>query len=210
MTIMVLLVNTLAPPLPIHAAGASNMYVVNLNTNTISRANVDGSSGVSLGNLSNTLNTPAGIALDVANGKLYVTNAGNNTISQANLDGSGGVSLGNLGGTLNGPWAIALDVPPDTTAPTVTAFTAPASSSSLTIPISAFTATDAVGVTGYLITTSSTPHGWGCGLDWLGSNDVHGRQPRQLHPVSLGKRCRRKCFGCLWLTRQRHGSDPQE
>jgi hypothetical protein len=56
----------------------------------------------------------------------------------------------------------------DATAPTVTTFTAPASSSSLTIPISAFTATDAVGVTGYLITTTSTPPTAGA-AGWTGS-----------------------------------------
>lgn len=47
---------------------------------------------------------------------------------------------------------------PDTTAPTVTAFTIPATSSSPTAPISAFTATDNIGVTGYMVTeTAGTP-----------------------------------------------------
>jgi hypothetical protein len=44
----------------------------------------------------------------------------------------------------------------DTTAPTVTAFTIPASSTSLTVSIDLFTATDDVGVTGYMVTNSST------------------------------------------------------
>ena len=44
----------------------------------------------------------------------------------------------------------------DTTAPTVTAFTIPASSTSLTVSINSFTATDDVGVTGYMVTNSST------------------------------------------------------
>ncbi len=44
----------------------------------------------------------------------------------------------------------------DTTAPTVTAFSLPATSSVLTISISSFSATDNVGVTGYMITESST------------------------------------------------------
>jgi hypothetical protein len=50
----------------------------------------------------------------------------------------------------------------DTTAPTVTAFTIPANSSSLTVTISSFTATDAVGVTGFCIqpTNSSTGCTW--------------------------------------------------
>src|SRR6185369_2421147 len=46
---------------------------------------------------------------------------------------------------------------PDTTAPAVTAFTMPASAASLSVSISAFTATDNVAVTGYMITQSATP-----------------------------------------------------
>ncbi len=45
---------------------------------------------------------------------------------------------------------------PDITAPTVTAFTIPATATSLTVSITSFTATDDVGVTGYLVTESST------------------------------------------------------
>ena len=44
----------------------------------------------------------------------------------------------------------------DTIAPTVTAFTVPDSSNSLTVSIDSFTATDDVGVTGYMVTNSST------------------------------------------------------
>lgn len=46
--------------------------------------------------------------------------------------------------------------PSDTTAPTVTAFSLPSKSRSLTVKIRTFTATDNVGVTGYLVTESST------------------------------------------------------
>jgi len=45
---------------------------------------------------------------------------------------------------------------PDTAAPTVGTFTIASTSSSLTVPVTAFTATDNVGVTGYLITESAT------------------------------------------------------
>jgi hypothetical protein len=45
----------------------------------------------------------------------------------------------------------------DTTKPTVNNFTATTTSRNLNIPITAFLATDNVAVTGYLITTSSTP-----------------------------------------------------
>jgi hypothetical protein len=53
----------------------------------------------------------------------------------------------------------------DTTPPTVTSFAIPATSSSFTIPITDFTATDVVGVTGYLATESpispdATDPGW--------------------------------------------------
>ena len=45
---------------------------------------------------------------------------------------------------------------PDTTVPTVTGFTIPATASSLVVSISTFTATDTVGVTGYMVTESAT------------------------------------------------------
>ncbi len=44
----------------------------------------------------------------------------------------------------------------DSTAPTVTAFSIPATSTSLTVPITAFAATDNVGVTGYMVNESAT------------------------------------------------------
>ena len=53
-------------------------------------------------------------------------------------------------------FTVANATPVDTTAPVVSAFTLPAAATSLSVPVSAFTATDAVGVTGYLITTSAT------------------------------------------------------
>jgi hypothetical protein len=44
-----------------------------------------------------------------------------------------------------------------TAKPVITLFSVPATSASLTVPVTAFTAIDSVGVTGYLITDSSTP-----------------------------------------------------
>ncbi|KAB0668202.1 DNRLRE domain-containing protein [Oryzomonas sagensis] len=57
---------------------------------------------------------------------------------------------------------------PDTTAPTVGTFTMPATATSLTVAISSFTASDNVGVTGYLVTESATAPaasatGWSAG-----------------------------------------------
>ena len=45
---------------------------------------------------------------------------------------------------------------PDSTAPNVLSFTIPSTATSLTIPITTFTATDNIGVTGYLVTDSSS------------------------------------------------------
>jgi len=45
---------------------------------------------------------------------------------------------------------------PDTAAPVVSAFTLPATATSLSIPVSSFSATDNVAVTGYLVNTSAT------------------------------------------------------
>ena len=56
--------------------------------------------------------------------------------------------------TLNIGWAGSASG--DTIAPIVTAFTIPSSSISLTVSINSFTATDDVGVTGYMVTNSST------------------------------------------------------
>ena len=56
----------------------------------------------------------------------------------------------------------------DSTAPTVTAFVIPSTSSSLTVSISTFTATDAVGVTGYLVNESASTPSAGSG-SWVGS-----------------------------------------
>ena len=58
--------------------------------------------------------------------------------------------------------------PGDTNAPTVTAFTIPATASSLTVSISTFTATDAVGVTGYLVNESASEPSLGDG-GWSGT-----------------------------------------
>src|SRR5512133_1749848 len=74
--------------------------------------------------------------------------AGSKTAYAWAKDAAGNVSLSRSAVT-----TIAL---PDTTAPVVSAFTMPASSTSLTVAVSSLTATDAVGVTGYLITSSST------------------------------------------------------
>jgi hypothetical protein len=59
--------------------------------------------------------------------------------------------------------------PPDSIAPVVTGFTIPATSTSLTVPISTFSCTDAVGVVGYAVTESATPPSLGDG-SWRATN----------------------------------------
>ncbi|MBT0653541.1 hypothetical protein [Geomobilimonas luticola] len=74
--------------------------------------------------------------------------AGSNTFYAWAKDAAGNVSLAKSASV-----TVTL---PDTTVPVVSAFTLPATATSLTVPVSSFTATDNVGVTGYLITTSAT------------------------------------------------------
>jgi hypothetical protein len=58
-------------------------------------------------------------------------------------------------GNISAP--VSANVTIDATPPEVTAFSVPALSSALVIPVTTFTATDNIGVTGYLITESATP-----------------------------------------------------
>jgi hypothetical protein len=75
---------------------------------------------------------------------------GSYTLSAKASDAAGNVGeSGNISVTVSNQVA-------DTTAPTVSSFTMPTTSTSLTVAISALAATDAVGVTGYLVSESST------------------------------------------------------
>jgi hypothetical protein len=62
----------------------------------------------------------------------------------------------NVSSSLSASTTITLPPAPDTTAPTVTAFAIPATSSSYTVSITTLTATDNIGVTGYFVNESST------------------------------------------------------
>ena len=79
------------------------------------------------------------------------TSAGAKTLYAWAKDAAGNVSASRSA-------SVTITLPPaaDTTPPTVLAFTIPATSSSLTVSITSFTATDNVGVTGYMITESAT------------------------------------------------------
>ena len=86
------------------------------------------------------------------------TSAGAKTLYAWAKDAAGNVSTG----VMSAKVTITLT---DTTPPTVTAFTVPATTLTLNVPVTAFSATDNVGVTGYLITETSakpalTDTGW--------------------------------------------------
>lgn len=66
----------------------------------------------------------------------------------------------------------ATDYPVDATAPVITAFSLPAASSSLTVAVGSFTATDNVAVTGYILTESSTAPAAG-DAGWSASPPTH-------------------------------------
>ncbi|MEW6117830.1 MAG: hypothetical protein AB1553_13180 [Nitrospirota bacterium] len=64
-------------------------------------------------------------------------------------------AAGNVSASRSGSVTITLSTA-DTTAPTVTGFSIPATATTLTVSISGFAATDNVGVTGYMVTESAT------------------------------------------------------
>jgi hypothetical protein len=76
------------------------------------------------------------------------TTAGAKTVFAWAKDAAGNVST-----SLSAPVTIAL---PDATPPTVTGFSIPATSTSLVVSITTFTATDNVAVTGYIVTEAAT------------------------------------------------------
>jgi hypothetical protein len=84
-------------------------------------------------------------------GNQYDTSSlGTNWAADANNPNHGEVRV-----SINSFTVAAAAPPPDTTAPVVSTFTIPATATSLTVPVSSLTATDNVGVTGYMITTSA-------------------------------------------------------
>ncbi|MGB9081709.1 MAG: Ig-like domain-containing protein [Desulfuromonadaceae bacterium] len=76
-------------------------------------------------------------------------------------------TTGNIGQSSDVPVTVNNAVS-DTTAPTVSAFTMPSTATSLTVAISSFTASDNVGVTGYLVTESASAPSAGA-AGWISS-----------------------------------------
>jgi len=87
------------------------MYYANNTTDTISRANLDGSSAETLITFSGTDN-PKDIALDLDNNKIYYLLDGPDSIGSANLDGSSSALIAGLT-NLDNPQALALGPIPE-------------------------------------------------------------------------------------------------
>jgi len=93
-----------------------------------------------------------------AYGTAYGNNAHNfTTIEPLDSDGDGFTNLAEI--TARTFPGNASSKPSDKVKPTVTGFAIPATSSSLTVPINTFTATDNVGPTGYMVTSTATAPG---------------------------------------------------
>ena len=101
-------VASVAPPPPPPTTGTSKLYWTDWGTDKIQRANLDGSGIEDL--VTNGLDGPNSLALDMAGGKMYWTDAGTNKIQRANLDGSGVEDLFTTSSSLEIPYDIALDV----------------------------------------------------------------------------------------------------
>jgi len=82
--------------------------------------------------------------------------AGTYTWRMAYFGNENGTGTGDVHSEKSVNVSITVAAPGDTAVPVVGAFTIPAGSTSLTVPVSSLTATDNVGVTGYLVTTSAT------------------------------------------------------
>src|ERR1700690_769802 len=99
--------------------------------------------GISSGNYTNTIHVGnvTTYTLNLSAGSYYFVATAYNSLGVESLDSN---------------QVVKTVVVADTTRPNVTALSIPGTSASLTIPINTFTATDNVGVTGYMINESST------------------------------------------------------
>ena len=99
-------------------------------------------------------------------------------------------AAGNISSSRSASTTITL---PDVTAPTLNTFTLPATASSLTVPISAFSASDNIGVTGYLVTESATaPSAGDSGWSGTAPSSYHLQLRRRQNRLRLGQRRRRQ------------------
>ncbi len=125
-----------------------------------------GTAGTALGSC--TVCHPGGNTSQLNSYGTAFANSGHNyaTIENLDSDGDGYTNLQEITARMFPGDAASHPTTADVTAPVVSAFTVPANSVTLSVTITTFTATDTVGVTGYLVTeTSATPAasaaGWG-------------------------------------------------
>ena len=83
------------------------MYWTDVGTDKIQRANLDGSGVEDL--VTSGLDRPAGLALDVAGGKMYWTDIDANKVQRANLNGSGVEDLVTSANGLVDPSGLAIE-----------------------------------------------------------------------------------------------------
>jgi trimeric autotransporter adhesin len=149
-------------PVTSSAANNSASAVVTFGTAVTYNANSVTAFITSAGNTGTGIALPAGFT-EVVGAQSWDTDQ-STSIAEATNSTAGSYVLGSTvtwtGSSARSAIAVAaLNPAPtgDTTKPTVTTFTVPATSSSLTISGITFTASDNVGVTGYLINESATP-----------------------------------------------------
>ncbi len=95
---------------PGSALAADVIYWANVGGHgTISFAGFGGRVGGDLNTAGATLNTPIGVAIDSAAGRIYWANFFANKISFARLDGSGGGDVNTTGASMDGPQGVAVD-----------------------------------------------------------------------------------------------------
>jgi len=152
---------------------ANVLVTVSNSTPDTTAPSVSITSPVNNATISGTVSVAAGASDNVGvskvefylNGSLQATSTASpftfnlNTLSFANgsyvLAAKAYDAAGNIGTSTSVAVLVSNPVP-DTTKPVVTAFTMPSTAASLSVDITSLTATDAVGVTGYLVTETST------------------------------------------------------
>ncbi len=115
--------------------------------------------------------------------------ASGNLLATGRTESSWGTPINPFGGPYDEIFVADLpSVIADTTAPAVQSFTATFPSYRMAIPITAFTASDDLGATGYLITQSATPPlPADAGLDRFHPRSLHGPQRGQLCALPVGE-----------------------
>lgn len=96
--------------LPATASAADSIYWSNVLAGKISHANLDGSGGAGdLGTPGVTPESPTGVAIDAASGRIYWADRGDNAIYWANLNGSGAGKVFTSGATVSDPYGVTID-----------------------------------------------------------------------------------------------------